>query len=69
MQQLRVARLVNPRNGTLAQENLLKVRNNVSGALDYLQDGLKRRQDVASVRSLLEIMQDTAHVMAKVRIS
>ena len=42
------------------------MRSNVSGALDYLQDGLNRRQDVASVRALLEVMQDTAHVMAKV---
>jgi hypothetical protein len=48
------------------QEKLLAVQRNVSGALDYLQDGLNRRQDVASVRALLEIMQDTAHVMAKV---
>jgi len=49
-----------------AQEKLLAVKNNVSGALDYLRGGLSRRQDVASVRALLEVMQDTAHVMAKV---
>lgn len=49
-----------------AQDKLLGVRNNVSGALDYLRDGLNRRQDVASVRALLEVMQDAAHVMAKV---
>lgn len=44
------------------------MRNNVSGALQCLQDGLKRRQDIAAVRALLEVMQDTAHVMAKVSI-
>ena len=44
------------------------MRKNVSGALQYLQDGLKRRQDIAAVRALLEVMQDTAHVMAKVSI-
>ncbi len=48
------------------QEKLLAVRSTVSGALEYLQDGLDRRQDVASVRALLEVMQDAAHVMAKV---
>ena len=51
------------------QDKLLGVRTNVSGALDYLRDGLNRRQDVASVRALLEIMQDAAHVMAKVGLS
>ena len=50
----------------MVQDKLLAVRSKVSGALDYLQDGLNRRQDVASVRALLEVMQDTAHVMAKV---
>ena len=30
------------------------MRNNVSGALQCLQDGLKRRQDIAAVRALLE---------------
>ena len=50
----------------MMQEKLLAVRSNVSGALDYLQDGLNQRQDVASFRALLEVMQDTAHVMAKV---
>ena len=44
------------------------MRSNVSGALQYLQDGLKRRQDIAAVRALLEVMQDTAHVIAKVSI-
>ena len=51
------------------QDKLLGVRTSVSGALDYLRDGLNRRQDVASVRALLEIMQDAAHVMAKVALS
>ena len=44
------------------------MRSNVSGALQHLQDGLRRRQDIAAVRALLEVMQDTAHVMAKVSI-
>ena len=48
------------------QDKLLAVRDSVSGALDYLRDGLNRRQDVASIRALLEVMQDAAHVMAKV---
>ena len=52
-----------------SQDKLLAVRNSVSGALDYLRDGLNRRQDVASVRALLEVMQDAAHVMAKVALT
>jgi hypothetical protein len=38
----------------------------VIGALDALNEGLERRKSVASARSLLELMQDTAHVMSKV---
>ena len=49
-----------------SQDKLLAVRDSVSGALDYLRDGLNRRQDVASIRALLEVMQDAGHVMAKV---
>ncbi|CAL5225978.1 g8780 [Coccomyxa viridis] len=48
-------------------DKLLAVRDSVSGALDYLRDGPNRRQDVASIRALLEVMQDDAHVMAKVK--
>ena len=44
------------------------MRDNVSGGLDYLRDGLSRRQDVASIRAQLEVMQDAAHVMAKVAL-
>ena len=35
--------------------------------LSTLSEGLKRRQLIAASRSLLELMQDTAHVMNKVR--
>ena len=55
--------------GVFSQNKLLAVRNSVSGALDYLRDGLSRRQDLASVRALLEVMQDAAHVMAKVALT
>jgi AmiR/NasT family two-component response regulator len=42
------------------------VRGQLVAALDALRDGLERRKDVASARALLELMQDTAHVMSKV---
>ena len=53
----------------LSQDKLLAVRDSVSGALDYLRDGPNRRQDVASIRALLEVMQDAAHVMAKIALT
>ena len=55
--------------GVFSQDRLLAVRDSVSGALDYLRDGLNRRQDVASVRALLEVTQDAAHVMANVALT
>ena len=48
------------------QDKLLGVRGEVTAALDALKEGLERRQSVASAKALLELMQDTAHVMSKV---
>lgn len=48
------------------QDKLLAVRGEVTAALDALKEGLERRQGVASAKALLELMQDTAHVMSKV---
>ncbi len=49
------------------QEQLSSVREEVRTHVDALQGGLRRRQEVAAARQLLELMQDTAHVMSKVR--
>lgn len=49
------------------QDKLLGVRGDVTAALDALKEGLERRQSVASAKALLELMQDVAHVMSKVR--
>ncbi|CAL8471248.1 g10790 [Coccomyxa elongata] len=48
------------------KDKLLAVRGEVTAALDALKEGLERRQSVASAKALLELMQDTAHVMSKV---
>lgn len=48
------------------QEKLEAVRGGIAGASAELQSGLARRQAVAAARTLLELMQDTAHVMSKV---
>ena len=39
----------------------------LEGELGTLNEGLQRRQLIAASRSLLELMQDTAHVMTKAR--
>ncbi len=52
----------------IVQDKLLAVRGEVTAALDALKEGLERRQSVASAKALLELMQDTAHVMSKVRM-
>ena len=39
----------------------------VRSELAALDEGLQRRLAVAAARSTLELMQDTAHVMSKVR--
>ncbi|PSC75738.1 conserved oligomeric Golgi complex subunit 2 [Micractinium conductrix] len=48
------------------QEKLESARGGIAGAAAELQSGLARRQAVAAARALLELMQDTAHVMSKV---
>ena len=47
-------------------EKLAAVGGSLQGELDALGQGLRRRQETAAARALLELMQDTAHVMAKV---
>ena len=39
----------------------------VQAELNLLNEGLQRRQQAAAAKALLELMQDTAHAMAKVR--
>lgn len=51
-----------------AQERLAAAAAAVSGELAALEEGLQRRLAVAAARSILELMQDTAHVMSKVRL-
>ncbi|PRW51049.1 conserved oligomeric Golgi complex subunit 2 [Chlorella sorokiniana] len=48
------------------QEKLEAVRSAISEQAGELASGLQRRQAVAEARALLELMQDTAHVMSKV---
>ena len=38
----------------------------VGAELEAIQGGLQRRADIAAARAMLELMQDTAHVMSKV---
>jgi hypothetical protein len=52
--------------GAVPQEKLEAVRDSIGGQVGELQTGLQRRQAVAAARELLELMQDTAHVMSKV---
>ena len=49
------------------QERLTAVIEAVRAELDALGDGLQRRASVAAARSILELMQDTAHAMSKAR--
>lgn len=48
------------------QERLLAAQKAVQAELTALDQGLQRRQQAAKVKALLELMQDTAHVMSKV---
>ena len=50
-----------------SQERLLAVIAAVQEELQALGEGLQRRASVAAARSTLELMQDTAHAMSKVR--
>jgi hypothetical protein len=49
------------------QEQLGSVAFAVGAELEAIQGGLQRRVDIAAARAMLELMQDTAHVMSKVR--
>jgi hypothetical protein len=49
-----------------AQEQLGDVASAVGAELEAIQGGLQRRADIAAARAMLELMQDTAHVMSKV---
>ena len=51
---------------TCLQERLEAVRGAVAGQAHELEQGLQRRQGVAAARELLELLQDTAHIMSKV---
>ncbi len=48
------------------QERLGAVAGAVAAELEALQGGLQRRAEVAAARAMLDLMQDTAHVMSKV---
>ncbi len=52
---------------TFLQEKLQAVHAAVQAELNLLNEGLQRRQQAAAAKALLELMQDTAHAMAKVR--
>lgn len=52
---------------TSLQEKLQAVHAAVQAELNLLNEGLQRRQQAAAAKALLELMQDTAHAMAKVR--
>lgn len=49
------------------QDQLTVAQAAVQSELDALNQGLQKRQQAAKVKALLELMQDTAHVMSKVR--
>ena len=48
------------------QDRLLAAQKAVQAELTALNQGLQKRQQAAKVKALLELMQDTAHVMSKV---
>ena len=50
----------------LTQRSVGNVAASLEAELSLLNEGLKRRQLIAASRSVLELMQDTAHVMTKV---
>jgi hypothetical protein len=53
--------------GKAVQEQLGSVASAVGAELEAIQSGLQRRADIAAARAMLELMQDTAHVMSKVQ--
>lgn len=48
------------------KDKLISAQAAVQSELNVLNQGLQRRQQAAKVKALLELMQDTAHVMSKV---
>ncbi|KAK9806115.1 hypothetical protein WJX72_002159 [[Myrmecia] bisecta] len=48
------------------KDKLSDVQGSIQSELQALGEGLQRRQQVAVARALLELMQDTAHVLSKV---
>ena len=51
---------------SLLQDKIIAAQAAVQSELDALKQGLQKRQQAAKVKALLELMQDTAHVMSKV---
>lgn len=49
----------------VVQERLSAAQEAVQAELTALNQGLQKRQQAAKVKALLELMQDTAHVMSK----
>lgn len=47
------------------QDQLLAAQAVVQAELDALNQGLQKRQQAGKIKALLELMQDTAHVMSK----
>lgn len=50
---------------SFVQERLSHAQEAVQAELTALNQGLQKRQQAAKVKALLELMQDTAHVMSK----
>ena len=48
------------------QGKLRSIRDTVSGSLEALEAGLKKRKEAAEARAVLELLQDTANVVSKV---
>lgn len=48
------------------KDKIVAAQAAVQSELDALNQGLQKRQQAAKVKALLELMQDTAHVMSKV---
>ena len=49
------------------QTKLRNAREDTAGALRSIETGLARRQEAATTKAVLELMLDTANVVAKVR--
>ncbi len=53
-------------HGLHSQERLHDVQGSIQAELAMLQSGLEKRNEVAGVRSTLELLQEVAHVASKV---